>query len=278
MKEKYDRISAKCSKAITRSYSTSFSIGIQFLNKKFHEPIYAIYGFVRLADEIVDSFHDYDKAALLAKFKQDCYDAIETGISLNPVLNAFQHTVRRFNVDRGLIDTFIQSMEMDLYENSYTEERYDVYILGSAQVVGLMCLHVFTEGDRQHYEQLKASAMKLGSAFQKVNFLRDMSSDFTVLKRIYFPGLDVVNFSAADKLKIEQNIECEFNEALNGIRKLPKSSGKGVYLAYTYYLQLFKKIKRFTPGKILNERVRISNTYKLALMLKSLLRYKIKAI
>jgi len=278
MKEKYDRISAKCSKAITQFYSTSFSLGIQFLNKKFHEPIYAIYGFVRLADEIVDSFHNYNKAALLAKFKQDCFDAIDNGISLNPVLNAFQHTVRTYNIERALIDTFLESMEMDLYESRYTEENYDVYILGSAQVVGLMCLHVFTEGNRAYYEQLKTSAMKLGSAFQKVNFLRDLNSDFTVLKRIYFPGLDVVNFSEADKIKIEQNIECEFNEALSGIRKLPKSSGKGVYLAYTYYVQLFKKIKRFTPGTILTDRVRISNTYKLALLIKSLLRYNINAI
>lgn len=278
MKQKYDSISAKCSRQITQFYSTSFSLGIRFLNKKFHEPIYAIYGFVRLADEIVDSFHNYNKAALLAKFKEDCFEAIENGISLNLVLNAFQATVKKYNIDHALINTFLQSMEMDLFETTYTEDKYDLYILGSAQVVGLMCLQVFTEGNRAHYEQLKNAAMQLGSAFQKVNFLRDLNSDFTVLKRVYFPGVDITNFTEADKIQIEQNIEKEFNEALSGIRQLPRSSRRGVYLAYTYYVQLFKKIKRYKPGRVLAKRVRISNTYKLLLLVKSLFQYNIKAI
>lgn len=278
MKEKFDRVSAKCSKAITQCYSTSFSLGIRFLNKKFHEPIYAIYGFVRLADEIVDSFHDYDKAVLLERFKQDCFEAINSGISLNPVLNAFQATVTKYNIDHSLITTFLQSMEMDLCEKTYTDERYELYILGSAQVVGLMCLQVFTEGNREQYEQLKDAAMQLGSAFQKVNFLRDLNSDFNVLKRVYFPGVDIGSFSEADKIQIEQNIEQEFNAAFNGIRRLPSSSRKGVYLAYTYYVQLFRKIRRFSPGTILCKRVRISNTYKLVLLVKSLFQYKFRAI
>lgn len=278
MKEKFDHISAKCSKTITRYYSTSFSLGIYFLNKKFHGPIYAIYGFVRLADEIVDSFHNYNKAALLAKFKQETFEAINDGISLNPVLNAFQQAVNKYNIDHELINTFLYSMEMDLEDQQYNQEKYDQYILGSAQVVGLMCLQVFTEGDRDRYNQLKDPAMKLGSAFQKVNFLRDLSADYNVLNRTYFPGVDVRYFSGQDKSNIERDIEVEFEEALIGISKLPSSSGRGVYLAYKYYQMLFSKIKRVAPGQVLLKRIRISNGFKLVIMVQSLLRYNMKAL
>ncbi|HVX48765.1 MAG TPA: squalene/phytoene synthase family protein, partial [Chitinophagaceae bacterium] len=237
-----------------------------------------IYGFVRLADEIVDSFHGYNKAVLLDNFKKDCFEAINSGISLNPVLNAFQKTVNQFNIDHELINTFLYSMEMDLDEQLYDEKKYSQYILGSAQVVGLMCLQVFTIGNREKYLELKDAAMKLGSAFQKVNFLRDISADYHVLKRTYFPGVDVRFFSPADKKNIEEDIDREFTEALHGIRQLPSSSGRGVYLAYAYYKMLFRKIRQVAPEKVLLKRVRISNGYKLVLMIKSLLRYNIRAL
>jgi len=278
MKEKFDTVSAKCSKSITRFYSTSFSLGINFLDRKFHDPIYAIYGFVRLADEIVDSFHEFDKADLLAKFKRDCFESLEEGISLNPVLNAFQKVVRSYDIDHALINQFLYSMEMDLTEQTYSPETYDIYILGSAQVVGLMCLQVFTEGNREHYERLKAPAMQLGAAFQKVNFLRDMNADYTVLQRVYFPGVEIGSFSNSDKRTIENNIEMEFIEALKGIRQLPPSSRKGVYLAYIYYRNLFRKIKKITADKVLEKRIRISNGHKFWLMVNSVIRYKLNSL
>lgn len=278
MKEKFDTVSAKCSKYITHSYSTSFSLGINFLDRRFHEPIYAIYSFVRLADEIVDSFHEFDKAGLLAKFKIDCFESIASGISLNPVLNAFQKVVRKYNIDHVLINQFLYSMEMDLCEKNYSPEQYDTYILGSAQVVGLMCLQVFTEGNKEDYERLKMPAMQLGSAFQKVNFLRDMNADYTILQRVYFPGVEIDSFSNSDKRKIENDIEAEFCAALQGIRLLPGSSQKGVYLAYIYYKNLFRKIKKINAGKVLEKRIRISNGHKFWLLVNSLIRYNLKTL
>jgi phytoene synthase len=278
MKERFDTLSAVCSKATTRLYSTSFSLGIYFLNKEIRPAIYAIYGFVRLADEIVDSFHDFDKATLLEEFKADCFTSIERKISLNPVLNAFQQVVNEYNIGHELIHAFLKSMEMDLQQQVYTPQEYDEYILGSAQVVGLMCLHVFTEGDKATYEQLKGSAMQLGSAFQKVNFLRDVKADYRELNRTYFPGVNLSAFSPADKKEIEQSIKEEFNEALIGIRQLPASSRRGVYLAYVYYKKLFHKLSKATPDKVLTNRIRVSNSHKCWLMFDALVRCKMNAI
>jgi len=278
MKEIFDNLSADFSKTITKRYSTSFSLGIYFLNEKLRQPIYSIYGFVRLADEIVDSFHEYDKANLLAKFKRDCFEAIADGISLNPVLNAFQQVVNKYNIEKELIELFIQSMEMDLQQEYYTPEKYDQYILGSAQVVGLMCLQVFTEGDKTEYEKLKDSAMKLGAAFQKVNFLRDINADYYNLSRNYFPNVNLAAFSNVEKLLIEDDIEADFKLALNGIRQLPSSSRNGVYLAYVYYKKLFSKIKNCPPEKVMAGRIRISNARKFGLMFDSIIRYKTNTI
>lgn len=278
MKEIFDKLSAACSKMITKRYSTSFSLGIYFLNENLRQPIYSIYGFVRLADEIVDSFHDYDKVILLSKFKRDCFEAIEDGISLNPVLNSFQQVVNKYHIDRELIELFLRSMEMDLTPELYTPEKYDQYILGSAQVVGLMCLQVFTEGDKMQYEKLKDSAMKLGSAFQKVNFLRDVNADYYTLSRSYFPNVNLSAFSNAEKKAIEEEIETEFKLALIGIRQLPASSKNGVYLAYVYYKELFNKIKCSTAEKVMSQRIRISNAHKFGLMFDSIIRYKTNTI
>ncbi|MEO9022062.1 MAG: phytoene/squalene synthase family protein [Ginsengibacter sp.] len=270
MKLLFDNLSLKMSKATTHAYSTSFSLGIYFLNTRLRNAIYSIYGFVRLADEIVDSFEGYDQAFLLKKFKNDTNEALENGISLNPILHSFQQAVKDYNVNPELIETFLMSMEMDLQKVYYTEEKYQQYILGSAEVVGLMCLHVFTEGNMKMYEELKPYAMKLGAAFQKVNFLRDMKDDFDLLGRTYFPGVDMNEFCGDNKKEIESEIENDFKIALDGIKKLPASSKGGVYLAYVYYQSLFNKIKRSTAKKMLNERVRINNGEKLGLMINSL--------
>ncbi|RAJ32998.1 phytoene/squalene synthase family protein [Pedobacter cryoconitis] len=278
MKEIFDRLSAECSKITTKRYSTSFSLGIYFLGKKLRNPIYSIYGFVRLADEIVDSFHDFDKPFLLAKFRQDCYEAIEHKISLNPILNSFQQVVNEYAIDKELIELFLKSMAMDLDKTKYTPELYDQYILGSAEVVGLMCLNVFTEGDKVQYEKLKGSAMKLGSAFQKVNFLRDINADYFNLSRTYFPNIDLSVFSNHEKQIIEKEIEEEFKQALAGIKQLPASSKNGVYLAYIYYKELFNKIKGATAEKVMSERIRISNSHKFGLMCDSIIRYKMNAL
>jgi phytoene synthase len=278
MKERFDTLSAACSKATTRLYSTSFSLGIYFLSKDLRHPIYSIYGFVRLADEIVDSFHNYDKACLLAELRHDCFEAIRRGISLNPVLNSFQETVNKYHIKHELIDQFLKSMEMDLEQRSYTIDQYDLYVLGSAQVVGLMCLQVFTGGDDTEFLRLKDPAMKLGSAFQKVNFLRDLKADYQDLSRAYFPGIDLANFSNDDKSAIEEAIREEFNEALKGIRLLPRSSRKGVYLAYVYYKKLFHKITKTTADKVMSERIRVSNSHKFILMFDSLVRHKLNAL
>ena len=271
-------MSYECSKYTTKLYSTSFSFGIKALNKKIHEPIYNIYGFVRLADEIVDSFHEYNKKDLFFKFKEDTISSIEQKISLNPILNSFQKTVHEFNIDWNLIETFLNSMEMDLNDQIYDEEKYNLYILGSAEVVGLMCLKVFVHGDNEKYNYLKPYAMRLGSAFQKVNFLRDANADFEGLGRTYFPGVNMLNFDEVQKEKIERDIEGDFNEALIGIKKLPKSSRGGVYLAYRYYHKLFLKIKSTPSHMILKKRIRIPNFRKLIIMIKSISKHQLEII
>jgi phytoene synthase len=278
MKARFDSLSAECSKLTTLRYSTSFSLGIYFLAKNLRKPVYAIYGFVRLADEIVDSFHEYDKAFLLAKFKKDCYEAIEQKISLNPILNSFQQTVHEYKIDHELIELFLNSMEMDLNMAIYTPAKYEQYVLGSAQVVGLMCLRVFTSKDPESYNSLKHAAMMLGSAFQKVNFLRDLNADYNLLNRSYFPDVNLSKFSNAEKRQIEAEIQDEFCASLKGIKQLPKSSRSGVYLAYIYYYELFKKIKRTSAETVFSKRIRISNGHKFGLMFDSMIRYKLNSL
>jgi len=267
MKELFDMISRKSSKMTTVTYSTSFSLGIRFFSKRFHDPIYGIYGFVRFADEIVDSFHGYNKQKLLNRFKSDTYDAIEEKISLNPILNNFQYVVNQYNIERELIDLFLRSMEMDLEKVQYDQEKYEAYILGSAEVVGLMCLRVFCEGDEQKYADLKPSAMRLGSAFQKINFLRDLKADFKDLGRSYFPGIDMNNWDDTTKAAIEEDIEKDFSDGLSGIRKLPDGARFGVYVAYVYFHELLLKIRRVKADKLLNKRIRVTNPRKYMLLL-----------
>jgi phytoene/squalene synthetase len=274
MKQLFDEISVKSSKLVTMTYSTSFSLGIKFLDKSIRTPIYNIYGFVRFADEIVDSFQGFDKKYLLEKFRKDTIEAIEQKISLNPILNSFQETVNKYNIGWDLIETFLASMKMDLDPITSSQKYYEKYILGSAEVVGLMCLHVFTEGKIEQFNQLAPSAQKLGSAFQKVNFLRDAQADFIDLGRTYFPGVDFNNFCDADKIKIEMDIEKDFKEALVGIKQLPTSSRGGVYLAYYYYLRLFHKIKNVSSENIISERIRIPNAQKFILMLQSFAKHQ----
>ena len=273
MKEIYDNISFECSKFTTKQYSTSFSLGIRFLDKKIQKDVYSIYGFVRLADEIVDTFHDFDKADLLDRFKADTYKAIEEGISLNPILNAFQHTVRQYNIDKDLIDTFLRSMEMDLQKVDYDQVNYEDYIVGSAEVVGLMCLKVFTYGDQKHYDKTKYYAERLGAAFQKINFLRDIQADYQELGRTYFPNLNLDNFTEADKKEIEKDIEKDFADGYIGIKMLPKSSRLGVYVAYVYYNRLFRKIQGLPSEKIFESRIRIPNNKKYRLFVGSYLKH-----
>jgi phytoene synthase len=278
MKALFDKVSNAASKNITRTYSTSFSFGIYCLNERLHESIYGIYGFVRLADEIVDSFHDHDKKELLAEFREHTALAISRKISLNPVLNSFQRVVHEYAIGSDLIDCFLDSMEMDLSLQDHSEESYARYILGSAQVVGLMCLKAFTQGDEKMYEELRPSAMKLGSAFQKVNFLRDIKDDNQVLGRVYFPGIDLSNFSETEKKKIEEDINSDFKEALAGIRKLPSSSRFGVYVAYMYYKKLFKKISKVPPSRIMDQRIRIPDYQKMNLLAYSYLRHSLRIL
>jgi phytoene/squalene synthetase len=274
MKKLFDELSYAVSEATTKKYSTSFSLGILALKPSIRPAIYAIYGYVRLADEIVDSFHDYNKQELLERFRTYTLEALDEGISLNPLLNSFQETVNNYNIDRTLIDKFLHSMEMDLNSVDYNSELYQEYILGSAEVVGLMCLQVFVEGNKVMFESLKPYAMKLGSAFQKVNFLRDFKNDFQILGRTYFPNIEMGVFSDKIKSQIEMEIENEFKEALIGIKKLPNTSKFGVYLAYKYYWSLFMKIKNTPAEKIMDQRMRITNTHKLSLAMSSYMEYK----
>ena len=278
MKILFDNVSARCSKITTWEYSTSFSLGIKLLAKRFRQPIYAIYGFVRFADEIVDSFHNYDKAKLLHKFRAETYEAIDTGISLNPILNSFQFAVNKYSINRELIDIFLDSMEMDLQQHFYTRTLYERYIYGSAEAVGLMCLKVFCEGDMQLYNTLTKPAMKLGSAFQKINFLRDIKADNEQLGRLYFPGVDLANFSKENKWQIEHEIASELAEALHGIKQLPASSGGGVYLAYHYYLVLFKKIKNVQPVEMFSKRIRVNNIKKFGLLFNCMIRHRLNLL
>lgn len=255
----FHELSEQCSKLTTERYSTSFSSAIKLLHPDLRTPVFNIYGFVRFADEIVDTFHDHDKHTLLSEFKTDTYRAIERGISLNPILNSFQKTVNEYNIDHDLIEAFFHSMEMDLSKNIYNCDKYKEYIYGSAEVVGLMCLFVFCEGDKEMYTKLKPAAQALGSAFQKVNFLRDVKADYEDLNRVYFPDVDFTNFTSAMKNDIEEDIAKDFSDAHKGILLLPGKAKFGVYVAYKYYLSLFRKIKRTTPANILEQRIRIPN-------------------
>jgi phytoene/squalene synthetase len=255
----FHELSELCSKSATEKYSTSFSSAIRLLNQEMRQPIYNIYGFVRFADEIVDTFHEHDKELLLAEFKKDTYAAIDRGISLNPILHAFQRTVNDFNIDHDLIEAFFHSMEMDLSKTAYNSAGYKEYIYGSAEVVGLMCLYVFCEGDQKLFRKLKPGAQALGAAFQKVNFLRDVKADYQQLNRSYFPEVDFTNFTGEMKKEIEEDITKDFIQAYESILELPVKSRFGVYVAYKYYLSLFKKIKKKKPDTILEERVRIPN-------------------
>lgn len=275
MKQLFDELSYSVSKITTQKYSTSFSLGILALKPSIRNAIYSIYGFVRLADEIVDSFHEYDKEKLLNRLKIETQNALEEKISLNPILQSFQETVHKYEIDTVLIEQFLNSMEMDLQKIDYNSALYNEYIFGSAEVVGLMCLQVFTEGNKEKFQELKPYAMKLGSAFQKINFLRDLKDDYQILGRTYFPNVDMAVFDNHIKCQIEKEIEEEFKEALIGIKKLPNSSMFGVYLAYKYYISLFRKIKRKKSSEILNNRVRVSNPQKIVVALKSYVRYKI---
>ena len=272
--ELFSQTTYECSKLITQRYSTSFTLGIKTLDKRFHMPIYAIYGFVRYADEIVDTFHEHDKARLLERFRQDTYQALEEKISLNPVLHCFQDVVHCYKIETELIDAFLDSMAMDLQWKPYDQERYQDYIYGSAEVVGLMCLRVFCEGDTEQYESLKGPAKSLGSAFQKVNFLRDIKSDYTERGRVYFPGVNFNDFDLTDKGKIEEDIENDFKQAYKGILALPKGAQMGVYLAYIYYLKLFNKIRNCPASKIMDKRIRIDNQKKLSLLIQTMFRFK----
>ena len=274
MKHLYDIFSRNVSKSLTRSYSTSFSLGIRCIDPKIRNHIYAIYGFVRLADEIVDSFHGFDKEGLLNKFKDETWAALDDKISLNPVLQSFQETVNLYQIDRALISQFLHSMEMDLKAMTYDESAYKEYIYGSAEVVGLMCLKVFVSGDEQAYHDLKPFALKLGSAFQKVNFLRDFNADSQVLGRTYFPNVHDGMLNHVSKVEVEKEISKEMDDALIGIQRLPKTSGLGVYLAYCYYYALLNKIKKSSVSHILKERIRVNNFEKSIIFFNSYIKYR----
>lgn len=272
----YHQTSFSISKKITNSYSTSFSLGIRAFAPEYRDAIYAIYSYVRLADEIVDSFHGYDKESLLLKFRADTYDAINSGISTNPVIHTFQKIVYEYNIDIGLIDSFLDSMERDLTNSSYGRKDYDDYIYGSAEVVGLMCLKVFIKGNNDKFNDLKFSAKKLGSAFQKVNFLRDIKSDLEERNRIYLPDVyNNTNITDFIKQKLEIEIEEDFKDALKGIKKLPIGVKLGVYSAYMYYYMLFNKIRSVNVDELLRRRIRISNFHKMILLMKSIIEVKI---
>jgi phytoene/squalene synthetase len=269
MKNIFDQVSIKSSQLVTNSYSTSFSLGIRMLSKEVRNPVYAIYGFVRLADEIVDSFEGYNKQELIEDFRKQTQDAIELGISLNPILNSFQHAVHQYGIEQWLIDSFFESMEMDLVPQEYDKATFDKYILGSAQVVGLMCLHVFCNGDKHLYNSLKDGAMSLGSAFQKVNFLRDLKADKDNLGRIYFPSMNSSEWNRDLKVEIEKDIQEDFKNALISINKLPSNSRYGVYTAYRYYYKLFKKLENATFDELFSKRLRVPNSTKFRLLFTS---------
>lgn len=265
----FHEVSQNCSKITTEKYSTSFSSAIKLLHTDMRTPIYNIYGFVRFADEIVDTFHGYNKPQLFADFIKATYDALDQRISLNPILHSFQITVNQYQIDRELIDAFLHSMKLDLTKCQYEKLGYEEYIYGSAEVVGLMCLFIFCEGDRAAYETLKPYARSLGAAFQKVNFLRDVKDDFEGLGRVYFPGCDFKNFSSNEKAAIEADIQKDFDLAYEGLLMLPAKAKFGVYVAYKYYLSLFKKIKSLPPQQILERRIRIPDYGKVFILAKA---------
>ncbi|MDA0936681.1 MAG: phytoene/squalene synthase family protein [Bacteroidetes bacterium] len=274
MKGHFDNISYECSKLVTQRYSTSFTLGTRMLASKHRKHIYNIYGFVRFADEIVDSFHDFDKKNLLKRFEDDLNHAIENKISLNPILNSFQYTVHQNNIQNDLITAFLKSMKMDLFKQKYqSRKEYQEYIYGSADVVGLMCLNVFVEGNTERFNKLKDSAMSLGSAFQKVNFLRDLNADFSELDRTYFPNLDLSNFDEKSKIAIIDDIEKDFDHALEGIYQLPESARLGVYTAYKYYRKLLIKLKNTPSKKIQSARIRVPDYQKMGVLAQSYLKF-----
>lgn len=280
MKELFDNVSNNCSKLVTKSYSTSFSLAVNMLSPKIRADIYNIYGFVRFADEIVDTFHNYNKEELLSHFERDYHLSKAQGISLNPILNSFQQTVNRYNIPEDMVQAFLKSMKADLHKTEYqTKEEYDEYIYGSADVVGLMCLKVFVDGDENKYNELKDAAMRLGSAFQKVNFLRDLKDDFELLNRSYFPNVDLGQLNAISKQLIIDEIEADFDYAYtHGILKLPVEAKFGVYMAYRYYRRLLKKLKAVPSEKIMDTRIRISDPMKINLLARSYVKYKLNII
>jgi len=279
MKSLFDNVSQSCSKVVTKSYSTSFSLATKMLSPSIRHDIYNIYGFVRFADEIVDSFHDFDKKELFEKFEQDLHDSLNDRISLNPILNSFQHTFHNYNIDIELVNAFMKSMRMDLYKTKYlTDEEYKNYIYGSADVVGLMCLKVFVKGDDHKYNELKHSAMALGSAFQKVNFLRDLKADHDVLNRTYFPNTDLNNLDEDAKAFIISDIEKDFEEGLRGIKELPMEAKFGVFMAYRYYSQLLKKQKQTPAFEIKNTRIRVPDYKKFELLTRSYVKFQLNLL
>ena len=268
-KELFDIASLECSKTTTKLYSTSFSLAIKLLKKEYRDAIYAIYGFVRLADEIVDSFHDYNKVKLLNELRYATIDSLEKKISLNPIINSFQNTVRKYNIEWMLIESFLESVEYDLNNKNCDDNSYKKYIKGSAEAVGLMCLHIFSHNSKGQYRELKTYAEALGSAFQKINFLRDLNDDYNGLNRIYFPNLDISKFNNSQKKIIEKDISKDFEKGLIGINKLDKDARKGVFLAYQYYISLFNKIRKEDASNILKTRIRVSNFRKMLILIKS---------
>ena len=276
--EQYHQTNQACARLITQRYSTSFTLGIRTLHSRFHMPVYSIYGFVRYADEIVDTFHEHDKQRLFNSFVAQTWQAIEDKISLNPVLDAFQWVVNKYEIDHTLITAFLASMDMDLTKACYDPVSYQKYIYGSAEVVGLMCLQVFCEGNMAQYAQLEPSAKSLGAAFQKVNFLRDVQSDYADRGRVYFPGVDLTRFGPEDKGKIEADIEADFKHAYQGIKQLPPGARLGVYLAYAYYKRLFAKIKHTPPAKILQSRIRVPDAQKLLILCSSYFKHRLNLI
>ena len=280
MKQLFDQVSNDCSKLVTKSYSTSFSLAVKMLSTTIRTDIYNIYGFVRFADEIVDTFHEYDKKQLISHFEKDYYLSKELGISLNPILNSFQQTVNKYKIPDDMVQAFLKSMKADLFKTEYkTKAEYDEYIYGSADVVGLMCLKVFVNGNDEMYEELKTAAMRLGSAFQKVNFLRDLKDDLELLNRSYFPNIDLGHLNAVSKQLIIDEIEADFKYAYeNGILKLPVEAKFGVYMAYRYYTRLLKKLKAVPSEKIMDTRIRISDPMKINLLARSYVKYKLNII
>jgi len=274
----FNTVSVHCSKLVTKAYSTSFSLAVKTLAPSIRNAIYSVYGFVRFADEIVDTFHDHDKEKLIHEFENDYYKGLNEGISLNPILNAFQLTVKKYAIDDELIKAFLDSMKQDLHKVNYTSAEFNNYIYGSADVVGLMCLKVFVNGNEKRYEELKEPAMRLGSAFQKVNFLRDLKDDVEMLNRSYFPGVNILNLDQEAKIKIIHEIEEDFRSAYVGIKKLPKEAKFGVYTAYAYYRCLLNKLKRTPSNKIINTRIRVSNPHKFGLLAKSFVTYKLNLL